>query len=341
MPPSKPLPFSDEYPSPDEYISDLLKFTQNSDLFQILCGGVHILDFFTSKPGLFYSVLPEEWHEFLLAQDVMRVLDLFIRDDLDTITMNGGRPPESLLEYIRTIRRLSLRREYHSNDSKLPALTPAVAVGMKEKKVHEVKNFADYIDRLSTDISKETGEKVSHFVDFGSGQNYLGRALACEPYNKHVVAVEGRENNVSAAKAFDTQTGLAVKPKILRNKKLWNKILEVRGPAPKDDTAALEAAIKQVVGDDADNYRKIDSKEIKYTLEDGKGFVQYVSGRLEDGDLSEVIAKIDRGEIKKEDAERDFNLMAVSIHSCGNLSHYGIRSLLLNPDIRSVAIVGC
>lgn len=343
MPPSKPLPFSDEFSSPDEYISELLRFTQTSNLFQIMCGGVHILDFFTSKPGLYYSALPEEWHDFLLAQDIMRVLDLFVRDDLETVTMNGGRPPESLLEYIRNIRLLSLRREYHSNDSNLPPLTPGVAVGMKVKKVHEVKNFADYVNRLSSDISEKTGESVSHFVDFGSGQNYLGRALASEPYNKHVVAVEGREYNVSAAKKFDATSGLGVKPTLLRNKKVWNKIVEVCGKDKRDDPEAVAAAIRQVVGDEeAENYRKIEGSEIKYTAaKEGQGYVQYVSGRLEDGDLSEIIGKIDRGEATEDEKQRALHLMAVSIHSCGNLSHFGIRSLLLNPDIRSVAIVGC
>jgi hypothetical protein len=33
--------------------------------------------------------------------------------------------------------------------------------------------------------------------------------------------------------------------------------------------------------------------------------------------------------------------MAISIHSCGNLSHHGIRSLLLNPNVQAIAIVGC
>ncbi|KAM3497962.1 hypothetical protein MY10362_008702 [Beauveria mimosiformis] len=351
MPPSKPLPCSDEFATPEEYVEELLAFASTSDTWQILCGAVHVVDFFITEPGLFYAALPAEWHAFLLSQDVMRLLDFFVRDDPDTATFaNGQTPPASLTEYIKTIRRLALRRDVKTPAADLPPLTRTVSVGMNPKKVHEVRRFADYVTRLSSDMAAGTddGDEVTHFVDFGSGQNYLGRALASEPYNRRVVAVEGRQKNVDAAKSFDTQSGLAIKPKILRNKKVWNKILEVAGPS-KSDPEALAAAIREVVGDDddGDNFRKIGSDELSYTAEEGKGLLQYVSGRLDNGDLSEVIAKIDRrasgsgADAAEEEKKRRLKLMAVSIHSCGNLSHYGIRSLVLNPDIHAVAIVGC
>lgn len=342
MPPSKPLPCSDEFATPEDYVEELLDFVTTSDTFQILCGAVHVVDFFITEPGLFYAALPSEWHEFLLSQDIMRLLDFFMRDDLDSTTFdNGQTPPESLVTYIRTIRKLALRREVHTPaaDKKLPPLTRSVAVGMNPKKIHEVKSFADYVSRLSSDIAADEADEVTHFVDFGSGQNYLGRALASEPYNRRVVAVEGRQNNVDAAKDYDTKSGLAIKPVILRNKKTWNKILEVVGPK-KNDPDALAEAIKQVVGDDGTNFRKIGSEEVTYTVEEGKGLLQYISGRLENGDLSDVIEKIDRGSAADAEKQR-LKLMAISIHSCGNLSHYGIRSLILNPDIHAVAIVGC
>ncbi|KAM3554727.1 hypothetical protein MY1884_005988 [Beauveria asiatica] len=354
MPPSKPLPCSDEFATPEEYVEELLSFASTSDTWQILCGAVHVVDFFITEPGLFYAALPAEWHAFLLSQDVMRLLDFFVRDDPDTATFADGQtPPASLTEYIKTIRRLALRRDVKTPAADLPPLTRTVSVGMSPKKVHEVRRFADYVTRLSSDMAAAAaaaagtdGDEVTHFVDFGSGQNYLGRALASEPYNRRVVAVEGRQKNVDAAKSFDTQSGLAVKPKILRNKKVWNRILEVAGPN-KSDPEALAAAIREVVGDDddGDNFRKIGSDELSYTAEEGKGLLQYVSGRLDSGDLSEVIAKIDgasgRGADDAEEKKKRLKLMAVSIHSCGNLSHYGIRSLVLNPDIRAVAIVGC
>lgn len=306
-----------------------------------------MVDFFTNDPGLFYAAIPSEWHEFLLSQDIMRLLDFLMRDDLDTTEFeNGPKPPESLLEYIRQIRRLSLGRELDGDDAKLPKLTRTVSVGMNPKKIHEVRNFADYVVRLSSDITKDKEPGITHFVDFGSGQNYLGRALASEPYNQRVVAVEGRANNVDAARGYDVKSGLASKPVVMRNKKIWKNVLEeVRSsPEKRNDVDALAEAIKKFAGtEDAENYRRIANEEATYTVEQGKGVIQYVSGRLEDGDLSDVIAKIDRTGLEEDEKKQQLKmkLMAISIHSCGNLSHFGIRSLILNPDIHAVAIVGC
>ncbi|KJZ71759.1 hypothetical protein HIM_08844 [Hirsutella minnesotensis 3608] len=341
MAPSKPLPCSNVFPSPESYVEALLDFATNSDMFQILCGGVHILDFFTTEPGLFRAALPDEWHPFLLSCDIMRLLDLLVRDDLDDLHFEPGcGPPESFLRYVRSIRDLSLAREFCPPSEKLPVLPRSVAVGMRPKKIHEVRHFAGYVEQLSRDVAASCGREITHFVDFGSGQNYLGRTLASEPYNRRVVAVEGRENNVAAAKGLDRVAGLAVTEKVRRNKKLWSKVLEIRGPGKEHDPAALEAAVKQVAGAEAFDFRPVGQLDWQYKLEDGRGHVQYVSGRLDSGDLADVLAKVEHGH-KEEERRRELRCMAISIHSCGNLSHHGIRSLLLNPEIRSVAIVGC
>ncbi|KAF5249142.1 hypothetical protein FANTH_5518 [Fusarium anthophilum] len=340
MIPEKPLPFNGNFSSPEEYIDELLKFVRTSETFQILCGGVHILDFFTIEPGLFHYAIPKEWHAFILSRSLMEFLDLLMRDDLDNLKLEGEQPPASLKDYIRKVRNLSLGRSFTPPSEKLPVLPRSVAVGMNVKKTHEVTNFADYLARLSEDISLQCGYEISHYVDFGSGQNYLGRAMASEPYNRHVVAVEGRENNVTAARGLDVSSGLAVKPKVMRNKKLWTKILEARGPDGQDDPEALAKAIREVAGDEAFEFRPVKELEAEYTVENGKGSVQYISGRLETGDLADVIAQINP-ESQTGGEKKDLSLMAMSIHSCGNLSHFGIRSLVLNPDIRAVAIVGC
>ncbi|KAF5685064.1 hypothetical protein FCIRC_3643 [Fusarium circinatum] len=340
MVPEKPLPFNGNFSSPEEYIDELLKFVRTSETFQILCGGVHILDFFTIEPGLFHYAIPKEWHAFILSRSLMEFLDLLMRDDLDNLKLEGEQPPASLIDYIRKVRNLSLGRSFTPPSDKLPVLPRSVAVGMNVKKTHEVTNFADYLARLSEDISLQCGYEISHYVDFGSGQNYLGRAMASEPYNRHVVAVEGRENNVTAARGLDVSSGLAVKPKVMRNKKLWTKILEARGPDGQEDPEALAKAIREVAGDEAFEFRPVKELEAEYTVENGKGSVQYISGRLETGDLADVIAQINP-ESQTEGEKKDLSLMAMSIHSCGNLSHFGIRSLVLNPEIRAVAIVGC
>lgn len=340
MPPEKALPYNGDFSSPEEYVQGLLNFVGTSDVFQILCGGVHILDFFTIEPGLFHASLPQEWHAFLLSCNVMRLLDMLVRDHLDELVYEGEpQPPASFLEYVRSVRKFSLSRQFSPPKQKLPKLPHTISVGMKPKKIHEVQNFADYVERLSSDITKHNGDEMSHYVDFGSGQNYLGRALASEPYNRRVIGVEGKEHNVSAAKKFDVMSKLA-KTSAKRNKKLWNKIARAAGPEGLKDPETRERVIREIAGDEAYEFRPKEHLTAVYSAEEGRGTVQYISGRLDSGDLSDVIAGIDRENLP-EDKRDALKLMAVSIHSCGNLSHYAIRSLIMNPDIRAVAIVGC
>ena len=39
--------------------------------------------------------------------------------------------------------------------------------------------------------------------------------------------------------------------------------------------------------------------------------------------------------------QADPRLMVISLHSCGNLTHHGLRSLVLNESVKAVAMVGC
>uniref|UniRef100_L2GE70 Methyltransferase domain-containing protein n=1 Tax=Colletotrichum fructicola (strain Nara gc5) TaxID=1213859 RepID=L2GE70_COLFN len=331
MIPEKPLPCSDEFPSPEAYVSALLKFVTETDLFQILCGGVHVLDFFTNTPGLFHQVLPQEWQPFLLAYDTMRLLDLLMRDDLDNLPAMDPPPPESFLAYVRDIRRFSLAQPSQSETKPPPKLSRSVAVGMKPKKVHEVAHFARYVDSLAGAIAERWDKETTHFVDFGSGQNYLGRTLALPPYNRHVVAVEGREHNIDGAKGLDVLSGLAGKEVVMRNKKLWAQM-----QADKFGTDNVKKITKPSTDAVEDfDFRPIKELEPQYNRAIGKGSVSYVVGRLESGDLTEVIGRIEK-EVLPEEEDKELKMMAVSIHSCGNLSHYGIRSLLMNPAIHSL-----
>ncbi|OTA67735.1 hypothetical protein K449DRAFT_409031 [Hypoxylon sp. EC38] len=340
--PSKPLPYPDCWESTETYIEQLLDFATTSDTFQILCGGVHILDFFTNEPGLFQTVIPQDWQPFLLACEPMKFLDVLMRDDLDKAL--DPQPPESLLKYIRDIRKFSLAREFSPKKQKLPKLTRMVSVGMKPKKIHEVSNFANYVDTLAKEISTVYQKDITHFVDFGSGQNYLGRALASSPYNKQIVAVEGREHNIIGAKELDMHAGVAEKPKVIRNKKLWMQKLDSTIPEDQLDEKALRRkAINPatISSEYVPDFRPRSEFEAIYTPEEGKGFIRYIKGRLESGDLTDVISQLEQDPLAEEKGRGDPNLMAISIHSCGNLSHYGIRSLVLNPRVQAIAIVGC
>lgn len=374
MAPKTPLPYQDDFQSAEEYVDSLLDFATSSTLFQTLCGGVHILDFFTREPSLYECVLPSEWRTYFESLDSMQLLDLLMRDDLSALRASQT-VPASLLTYITSIRKHSLQRTYTPRKLRLSKLPRPVAVGMVPKKIHEVANFADYVDRLAGDVESQTGRAVTHFVDFGSGQNYLGRTLASPPYNRHIIAVEGRTVNIDGARNMDILANLAEREVVMRNKKLYRQFLDgeinedgktiekERKENKKQETE--KTSEKPQAQENVADFRPYRDLATIYRPGKGKGSIQYIEAQLQDGDLSEVVPKIDVAEGEDElvasidgielnsngcqshhtsspaSKQKGQSLMTVSIHSCGNLSHHGIRSLLLNPTVSSIAIVGC
>ncbi|KAG4433436.1 hypothetical protein IFR05_011082 [Cadophora sp. M221] len=371
MAPPTPLPFSPDFKNADDYVESLLEFSAASTIFQTLCGGVHILDFFTREPSLYHTVIPAEWRSWLMARDSMDLLDFLMRDDLEK--MRGDDPPESLIKYIREIRKHSLRRTVAARreGEAITKLPRHVAVGMIPKKMHEVSNFADYVVRVADSVSAGTGKEITHYVDFGSGQNYLGRTLASPPYNKHIVAVESKELNITGAKSMDVLAGVAEREKVMRNKKVYRMKQDSLVPSEQLNSKALRRAAKSPKAKDmptptenAVDLRPSRDLATIYTPANGKGYIQYVEHVVQDGDLSDVVEQIEKmkiaspaGKLQVVNAEsenpalpdvleeisnsKETRLMAISIHSCGNLSHHGIRSLLLNHSVHAIAIVGC
>lgn len=369
MAPSEPLPYhSHEFNSADEYVNSLLNFSTSSVVFKTLCGGVHIVDFFTTqKQSLFHGIIPQEWQVWLLSREPMALMDFLLRDDLDAITSCGS-APKTLIDYVREIRRHNLHRNVSEEldvvDTKLPR---HIAIGMIPKKIHEVRNFARYVTRVADEIQNSFGREVTHFVDLGSGQNYLGRTLVSSPYNKQVIAVENRILNINVSKNMDVLAQIAKRENVMRNKKLYRRLQANSKPMellnPRERKIILEPMAK-AFSDVMIDLRP--SREIKatYTLQDGIGNIQYIHNRIENGDFSEVIKQIDSSKpksnkpasaeaIMSSDLElkspegaltsepQTLNLMSISIHSCGNLSHHGIRSLLLNDQVQAIAIIGC
>ena len=359
----RPLPFQENTVDTD-YVDSLLSFITSSDLFQRICGGIHILDFLTQEPDLYNTVLPQAWTEWFQLHEVSDILDLFLREDITVIetlmALNNDSsrrqndtsltwrglpcPPSSLLSYVHAIRRHALLRNFKgciqrrtSNSSTSHGTLPRhVAVGMKPKKIHEVENFVQYIDNLITDIDKSTAQPISHVIDFGSGQNYLGRALASPPHNKRVIAVESKEHNIKGAKNMDITAKLVEKEKIIRNKKQFRMGVQTGDSLqPLDGTPRTAQSTLYV--------RSQHQSAIVAPKVDGEdGNIQYIETRIENGDLSTVI-----GQIKPVHSPNnstllpDPGLMIISLHSCGNLIHHGLRSLILNPAVKAVAMIGC
>ncbi|KAJ4293361.1 hypothetical protein N0V90_008643 [Kalmusia sp. IMI 367209] len=418
MGPETPLPLPPDFSDVDEYVESLLKLTTTSWLLQTLCGGVHILDFYTRSPDLYATILPESWRTWFKSRDIMDILDLLMRENLsqfdelgkgDQSWREGPVPPEDLLKYIKDVRKHLLAREFPPPGSgpapEKASIARHIALGMKVKKVHEVDNFARYIDRLTAEIKASGREEITHLVDFGSGQNYLGRALAAPPYSKHLVAVESKQHNIQGAKNMDIKAKLVPKPVVMVNKKEYrakfekgkkekkNRLKGLGTPlsngtstpeesqsygessqidalAVPESTAAEQTLANGVKCDDdgcefepSEQPNGSISKTTTTHLQvytEGQGSVQYVEHIIKNGDLNPVIDQVlDSTRVQNEDASSTpavieeptnlktvpkpatVNAMVMSLHSCGNLVHHGLRSLLLNPSVSAVAMVGC
>lgn len=291
-----------------------------------------------------------------------QVLDLLLRDDVEALLRGADeaqdashkdhyQAPKDLLEYIRDVRQHCLDRSFRPRTSKAPLIARHVAVGMKLKKVHEVSHFAQYIDELATHVSETRGEDVTHLVDFGAGQNYLGRALSADPYNRQVIAIEGRAHNIAGARDKDVLANLAKRPVVMRNKKEYREgpvqsrsdFRRTRIEANNLDTSdshQLEPQHTTATTDPTDDESATEASEESEESTDActvhqQGNVTYVGYQIKDGDLDPVLQRIFR---QRSDVRP--SLLTLSLHSCGNLLHHGLRTIL-NPEVSAVALVGC
>ena len=387
-----PLPLSERFSDPDTYVESLLDFITTSQLFQRLCGGVHVLDFITREPDLYSTILPLSWREWFLTQETQDILDLLMREDLEQFSpcsadeplvndwegaslkdaasmppswRGGPLPPNGLLDYIRNVRGYCLSRSHHPVNkinnappkTKQTELPRHVAVGMKPKKIHEVENFARYVDDLAADLAQRNGTEITQLVDFGSGQNYLGRALASQPYDRNVIAIESKRLYIDGAREMDVTAKLAKKQPMIRNKKEHRSKMARDNALP--DTDHRELPVGESNCPTWKRIEKLDIAEPKDIIDAVERKIQYIEQEITSGDITSVIEKaIARQGASSETAPpqadykekpgptevptaADPSLMVISLHSCGNLLHHGIRSLILNPSVAAVALVGC
>ncbi|KAL8787229.1 MAG: hypothetical protein Q9213_002340 [Squamulea squamosa] len=341
----------------------MLSFVTSNELFQHLCGGVHILEFIIQEPDLYTVLLPTDWRQFFEYYETPVILDLLMRQDLtllgspdnllkDTCEKLGWRsgptPPLSLLEYIEDVRRFCLDRTCHRFKAAFPLgsetkLSRHVAVGMNAKKAHEVSKLVAYVDSVASRISLDYSCQISHFVDFGSGQNYLGRALASLPFDKKVIALESKPLNIDGALSMDVTAKLAKKEIVMRNKKQHRRELYGDMHRQKDSSSARSTPSKD----------KKSPPPLERRSHGQESNIRYVETIIQDGDLDSVLSRINSSippsfplpsippSFPLPSTSQISNLMIISLHSCGNLIHHGLRSLILNPSVRAVALVGC
>ena len=345
------LPLAPEWTSEEEYVEALLTFVTTNTLFRNLCGGVHVLDFLTREPDLYTTVLPAEWRAWLEDVNVHDVLHLLLRANIRSVQQDGvlvneagvhiTAPPPSLLEYITNIRSLSLDRTFHP-DSTPPVIPRHVSVGMKPKKSHEVSHFSAFINQLSQGISSKLNQRVS-LVDFGSGQNYLGRTLTSPPYNKHVIAIERKHHNVAGAKGMDVHAKLSKKEKIMRNKKVYKmklaEAMENGLPTPPEEALNELAIVPERVVKSLAEEAEEAAEAAQITSPPGLGSMTYINHDIINGDLDSILYPTTSSPSSTSNNRPP--LITLSLHSCGNLSHHALRTMTSTPSVAAVAIIGC
>jgi len=347
----KSLPLGEEWENEDEYVESLLSFATSSDLFQNLCGGIHILDFLTREPDLYSTVLPSKWRDWFELHEIGDILDLLLRENIELLIdgqnsewRSGPLPPQSLREFVQNIRKHSLERDFcpppsakNGSGFKIPR---QIAVGMNPKKTHEVENFARFVDRLSSDLTDPAEDETAskpNIVDFGSGQNYLGRILASSPYEKHVYAVERKHENIFGAKGMDVLAKVAKKEKVMRNKKEFVKlkgVLGAKGATESINQDDVDAMVPQIGLHDEMGVVTVQEKG-------SQGSITYVEHDIKDGKLGFLLEEPVTHHRGADGHARQDKSMVVSLHSCGNLSNHGIRSLVLNDSVTAIAVIGC
>ena len=363
------LPLDPSWLTTEEYVDSLLNFITSSTLFQNLCGGVHVLDFLTRKPDIYSTVLPLAWREWFDHIDVHDLLQILLRiptnDLLDGSQLYGSEgevlpaPPQTLKAYIYRVRVHLLDRSFPpahtsrangdrtapSTGRSTPALPRLVAVGMKPKKVHEVANFAVFVSDLTGKVNgnEDQSRPPLRIVDFGSGQNYLGRTLASPPYNQHIIAIERKHHNVDGARGLDVQAKLAKKERILRNKKDYKRRLaEMAGVTqsgiPTPPLSDIDLNTEVIVPDDVIARLALKDSTADATERSGKGTMTHIEHDITSGELESLIHP-DQSVIDPFPEDQS-SLMTVSLHSCGNLTHHALRSIL-NPSVQCVAAIGC
>ena len=324
------LPIHSSFESDDDFLASILNFANDCHIFQTICGGVHILDFLTKDPDLYHTILPPDWCQWFDDLSVTDVIDFLLYGELaydrSAAALSSCRrmkpsPPDTLINYVREVRRHTLLRGFQPCDEEIEKLgiSREVARGMNAKKRIEVESFSRYISRLTKHIEQKEGHPITNIMDFGAGQNYLGRALASPPFEQRVIALESRAHNVAGAKSLDSKAGLRPRQRIHRNKKAYRQALAMKASDP-DHPCSTDS-----------------NKDEPCTIDDhgcGGKAILYLEKVIENGDLTDTI-DIVRQTIP------DPSILVVGLHACGNLTHHGLRSLILNPAVKAVSLVGC
>lgn len=259
---------------------------------------------------------------------------------------------------------------------------------MKTKKYHEVAHFSRYVDSLCAVVDEQRGDNLTHVVDFGSGQSYLGRTLASPPYNRHIVAIERKHQFINGAKDMDIYAQLAEKKKVRMYNAKTDKCRKCEDPqapeaaepdVPSQQPGTLESVPSEDPAENDDDVSMVNvfrdisltpgeigfapvhndpngklAKKESAAPAQPRGVMDYIEHEIKDGYLEPIIKdvieapsagnagnSVDAIGENDNDKPSDARVMVISLHSCGNLLHHGVRSLVVNPSVKAIAMIGC
>ncbi|KAL7130648.1 hypothetical protein ABFS83_13G148800 [Erythranthe nasuta] len=174
----------------------------------------HVVNFFKDK---LWEAVDKEWLDCLRRERAEKLLQI-----PSGVAQDNW--PDSLKEYVLTLRSLSLPRDQADLQEAFPGVQTAplnnvLAQGMNQKKKHEIETLAAVIGS----IARKTGAQT--VVDVGSGQGYLAQVLSFE-YELSVIAVDASSHHgsITEARAKRIEKHYAAK---IRKSRSVNKVFSI------------------------------------------------------------------------------------------------------------------
>ncbi|KAF8460613.1 methyltransferase domain-containing protein [Kalaharituber pfeilii] len=319
-PPAKPLPLPPRFSTPDAYIASLLAFSR-TPMLQTLCGGVHILDFFTRDPpnDIYSTILPADWRAYFSSLSIEEVLDVLMRLDLNRLETApssgsessstssddgddggagvGARPiPATLKTFIQEVRDHCLVRDFVPRWANTPdAVTGAMKLRKQYKRGEDLDDDEHVMRHMTVGMKPKKMHEVENFARL---LHHFLASGAISPQSS-----PGADASAPARKSIthivDIGSGQGYLPRILAS------------PAYGYDVIAIESKRSNIEGArsmDAWVDNREENRLRRQALREGKGreggeayvrewrkkggSVQYVEKFVDSGELSDVVAQM-------------------------------------------------
>ncbi|KAL1920542.1 uncharacterized protein VTP21DRAFT_919 [Calcarisporiella thermophila] len=282
-----PIPFTSSH----SYAQALIDFAQRYTHLIT----PHIVDFFT-LPERSWELIDSTWREALESAS---------NDDLLRMASQSeckDEWPESLKEFVKEAKMLSLPREKRSQEKDILKISDSIADfnplclhGMTSKKLHEVEIMSELIAK----IAKEQG--IRKVIDLGAGQGYLSRFLALRGLD--VLAVDACEVQTCGAQKFQARLSKTLKGK--------------SPPASASSTPTIE-------------------EEEALLAEFAAGRLRHITWKVTPQTAPDLLQEMQCGDDKAEEG-----WLVCGLHACGDLTPLMLRLFTQQSEIRCVVNVGC